>query len=544
MSLTLLLEKLSNNALKYDLISCKNGFTIKENNVFVHSSRDPIEEAFRFITSSNDPAPKGTVYILWGMGLGYHAQMLIDKGYTVIGVEHRKKCIDILKEVFPLENLHAFITGDNLEATIFSSIASLPPEDSHSFIDLVMRNCTPEYPILTLVDKAKHAINSSNLIYSKLMDTWYCNILENLRISAKISLTQMPLDAFHGKKVVICSAGPSLKESLPHLLRLRKKIVLIAVDTALYALVEYGIIPDFVHAVDAKIHNVEDFSCIPDSIFQQIVLLADLTLTPCICEKPWKAIEFLSTEQPIIHPKQGVKYQSIAIIEYLKSQGLNTFGIQTGGSVANSSFHYAIGHGAEQVILIGQDLAYSNNRGHAVGTPYDKEYRMQTSRFNSIDNIHCHKIPCGADAILIKGVDGDTVTADPLLNQFRQWFEVSVSDPENQGLVEICLNASEQGAFFQGWNHKKLSDINFVGEDISPIVFPMHKNNLYELIKPLYQQLCNISLENAVKNKLHKEFFYLEYTMKIKNKPIDENLAYRKLRRIQKNLKKIEEAIL
>ncbi|MGL5722569.1 MAG: motility associated factor glycosyltransferase family protein [Brevinema sp.] len=543
MSMDLLLQNLSRVAQKYDLIPCGDAFTIKDENIFVHSSRNPLEEASRFIETPNLKNAKSTTYILWGMGLGYHAQLLLDQGFTVIGVEHRPKCVAILRETFPLERLHAFVFGDEIESKIFSAIASLPPEQSLCFVDLIMRNCTPQPSTIELADKAKHAIRSSNLIYSKLMDSWYCHILENLLLPHKL-LIKMPLDAFTHKKVLICSAGPSLKESLPHILRLQKQMVIIAVDTAFSALVDYGIIPDFVHAVDAKIHNIGDFADISDEVYQQIVLLADITLSPAVCQKPWKAIEFLCTEQPIDHPQKGLQYQTIALIQYLRTHGLDVFGVQTGGSVATSAFHYALGHGAEQVFLVGQDLAYSNHRGHAVGTPYDKDYRLQTSRLNPIDNIHCHKLPSEGDAILTQGIDEEITIVDPLLNQFRLWFETSVADKENSELFQISVNASEQGAYFKGWKHQKLSSMQYLSEDISPLVSPQYTDSFSSLVEKVYEDLKSISLTSHEQSPLHREFFYLEHISQLTDETVDPALTHRKLKRIQKLLNKIKEVTL
>lgn len=513
----------------FGLIPADDGaFTLKENGLFVHSSRAPLAEALRFI--ENAPIKKGQVFVLWGMGLGYHAQMLIDKGCTVIGVETRPGCVRILKEVFPLDKLYAFIT-ENPKEHIFSAVASLDPREAQGFTDMIMRGSEPSPDAQFAVEKAKHAQFSSNRIYSHLMDSWHHHILLNL--ASIPTLARYPENAFSGMPVLVCSAGPSLKESLPHIKRLRSKLVIIAVDTAFTALVEAGIYPDFLHAVDAKVHNIGDFAGIPDDVFSRTVLLADLTLSSEVLQKPWKHIEILMTAHPIIHPKKGFCFKSIALLEHLTSLGLDICRLQTGGSVATSAFHYALGHGASLVLLVGQDLAYSNHRGHSIGTPYDSEYRCSVSRMKPYDTIPLKKIP--PDAHMVEGI-GAGVLVDPLLSQFRSWFEVSIAD--NLGLKAICINASESGALFKGWKHQKLSQIFLEKYGAAHLPEPVLRANPYQRIV-----LQTLPLWQDEDSPLHREYFYRETLQRIEDKPVDGFSYGRKLKRMHQTLQKIRGAI-
>lgn len=513
----------------FNLIPTADGaFTLKENGTFVHSSRAPLAEARRFI--ENAPIKKGQVFILWGMGLGYHAQLLIDRGCKVIGIETRSECIRALKEVFPLNRLYAFIT-ENPEEHIFSVMASLEPEDAQYFTDVIMRGSEPSPKAQTAVEKAKRAQISSNRIYSHLMDSWHHHILLNL--ASIPTLAMYPKNAFEGIPVLVCSAGPSLKESLPHIKRLRSKLVVLAVDTAFTALVEAGIYPDFLHAVDAKVHNVGDFAGVSDDIFSRTVLLADLTLSPEVMQKPWKHIEVLMTAHPIIHPKKGFCFKSIALLEHLISLGLDICHLQTGGSVATSAFHYALSHGASFILLVGQDLAYSGNRGHAVGTPYDSEYRCSVNRLKPYDTIPLKKIP--PDAYMVEGI-GALVPVDPLLSQFRSWFEVSIAD--NLGLKDVCVNSSESGALFTGWRHQKLSQIFLEAYGSVHLPTPVLSANPYQRAV-----LQTLPLWQDEDSPLHREYFYRENIQKVEDKPIDSFLYGRKLKRMHQTLQKIHGAL-
>lgn len=527
-------ENLNRYAGQFSLIKTQdNNYTIKYNGCYLHSSKFPVLEAQRFIEPLKHCDQSTTIIILWGVGLGYHVELLVQQGFTVIAVELRREIAEIFKTVFPIERLHAFIDNDDPQK-IFDAIVSLPAYQSLNFVELSMRNITFKDQMWTLYEeKGKHALRSTHNIHFHLMESWYCNILQNIQLLDSRNISIIPTTVFCEKKVIICSAGPSLKESLPYLEKIQHSYVIIAVDTALNSLLEYGIIPDFVHAVDAKIHNVTDFVSIEHSIFNKMILIADISVHPIIVSQPWKTIAFVSTGQPVNHPKKGLYIHRIELLNFLMSYGIKFPELQTGGSVATSAFHYALSHGAEKIIMIGQDLAYTNYRGHAVGTTYDRQYRSNTNRLKTLETIHAHKLP----DFYAQGIDGQLVLVDPLLEQFRHWFEMSVVFCKEENLHNKVINGSENGAFFNSWSHEKLSIIENNNNNISINktfdFFLNPKINLTILFEKLYIEWADFLLDSHQKNLLH-EYFYSECTQLLKGDSHNEFLYSRKYKRLKK----------
>ncbi|MGL4367267.1 MAG: motility associated factor glycosyltransferase family protein [Brevinemataceae bacterium] len=497
-------------------------FTLKENSKYIHSTRSPLREAERLIENINYPV-KGTVIILWGTGLGYHVEMLLNKGYQIIAVETRPKTKEIFQQIFPISKLVGFIESE--ETNIFDTITGLPIETANKFIDIVMRGMEIPPHMFELAEQAKNAMRSTHRIQSFLIDSWYNNILVNLSMidcrRIGISFTSI----FHNQEIIICSAGPSLKESLPFIKKLQNQCIILSVDTALTSLLEYGIIPDYVHAVDAKIHNINDFNSISDDVFSQMTLIADITLSPQIVRLPWKRILFTCTVQPICEENSSL-YKRIKLLKYLWEHGIRFPELQTGGSVANSAFHAGIYFGAAKVTLAGQDLAYSNHRGHSTGSPYDYTYRLETNRLNSLDTIHIKKVPFDSP---VKAI-GNTITfSDPLLIQFRKWFEHSLK--QNPKLHHILLNASEQGAYFEGWNHKSLAEYIPSSQKFDiPVVFEAYD---FISISAVIRSLFDEELLPNSSNIIIREYFYKE-----QEKCEDHKLLARKIKRFQKILEK------
>ena len=432
-------------------------YTIQYDNKYIHSSRFPIKEAQKLINTlpNIDQHNKNkTLIIAWGTGLGYHIEMLIEQGYHVLAIEFRPSIAKIFQQVFPTEKLIGFITNTTTHE-LFDFLVALDTTQYQNFIDLPMLGLAIPTELYKQSKQGKNAILSQHSLHCALIESWYYNIITNISLSIHpyIGYTHDPI--FKNQTLVICSAGPSLKESLPYLKKNRDKITLLAVDTALLSLVQADIIPDFVHSVDAKIHNIADFRGISSSIFQQISLLADITLDPQVTNLPWKEVLFLSTSHPIKQNQEYVLKRTV-LQQYLWDNRIRFPETQTGGSVATSAFYLGIAYQAKKILLVGQDLAYTNNRGHAVGSPYDMEYRLQSSRTNTLETIHLNKIPFHNKKIL--AIDQSYTYTDNLLAQFKSWFEVTLKD--NPPLSAIAINASENGALFQHWIHTPLSQYN------------------------------------------------------------------------------------
>jgi len=505
-----------------DLIPTLDGaFTLKENNRYVHSQRAPLKEASRLIEKYKNLDSNSTVFILWGIGLGYHVELLYNLGFQIIAIETRPKLAKLFKQTFPISKLLGFIEQD--ETKLFDIIVNLKSDKVLNFIEITMQGIEISRKYIHLYKKGIYALQSSHRIHKYLMEEWYCNILRNLSILEKknIGYTKFPL--FQDQDLVICSAGPSLRESLPYLKINQKNIIILVVDTALQSLLQFGIIPDYVCAIDSKIHNINDFAGISKEILQQITLIADITVNHQISKLNWKNILFTTTVQGI-NTKKGVEFQNINLMKYLEKYQIHLPKVQTGGSVSNSAFHIGIIYQAERIFLVGQDLSNSNYRGHATGSPYDINYRSNCNRLISIESIHMHKISFSYPVISNKKT---TTYTDPLLIQFKEWFEYSIYD--NPQLKNTCINATEDGVIFQNWINKPLSKIQFTTKkkniNIPIISYPK------KIIDEIYINLSQINITYMTKNELIDEYFYNE-----KYNSYKEFKVLRKIKRLKKIL--------
>lgn len=508
------------------LISTPDGaFTFKEQNRFIHSSRAPIKEAQRLIQKMPSHCKEKTLIIAWGTGLGYHIESLVNQGNKVLAIELRPQVADLFSQIFSIDKLVGFITTDH-PSHIFDLMIQLEEYGFQQFIEIGMLGVSVPITLNQQIQQGKTALLSFHHIYKALMESWYHNILTNISSLEHSHITYTHDPIFDQQYLVICSAGSSLKESLPFLKEYESKLTILAVDTALLSIIQAGIIPDYVHSVDAKIHNISDFRGISHDVLSQITLIADISLDPQIIALPWEKVLLTST----VHPTNNTLKRT-ALQQYLWDHSIRFPELQTGGSVATSALHAGIFYKAKKILLVGQDLSYSQYRGHAVGSPYDMEYRLKTSRLNSIDTIHIRRIPF--DGKELPSIRGQVTITDPLLLQYKEWFETSA---KNNQINHIITNASEDGVILQHWNHQPLSSSSYL-KDLPNKYYPSYNSLSYPLttIKNILKKIQDTPIDFTNNQALSKEFFYKEHS----SDTIDSITLEKKTYKINKRLQRL-----
>lgn len=160
---------------------------------------------------------------------------------------------------------------------------------------------------------------------------------------------------FAGKPAVVAAAGPSLDKQLPLLRAYRDRVVVIAIGQTLKALRSAGIEPDLVHVLESK-----DVSQQLTGAGETSELIVALTpdAHPAIYDVPARAIFTATTGSS---PMGGW---------IAKATGETRF-TMGGGTVAQGAVGLAVMMGCSPILLIGQDLAFTDGRAYAKGSAYD-----------------------------------------------------------------------------------------------------------------------------------------------------------------------------
>ena len=101
---------------------------------------------------------------------------------------------------------------------------------------------------------------------------WNNNLLKNLSQVIKNPGFNYFFNYFQNKPIIIVSAGPSLNKNIKVLKEAKDRAVIIAVSTALKALLSENIIPDIVTIIDADEKMIDHFEGIDKARLKEVIL--------------------------------------------------------------------------------------------------------------------------------------------------------------------------------------------------------------------------------------------------------------------------------
>jgi hypothetical protein len=152
--------------------------------------------------------------------------------------------------------------------------------------------------------------------------------------------------------------------------------------------------------------------------------------------------------------------------------------VRIGPSIANTAFDLACKLGADPIIFVGQDLAFTNDATHAEGTHLRGVRGFDYSISNPV-----HKLSEATDSPekqslrrlkWVEGPDGDKVQTDSKMLSYLHWFEERVHE---LGDTRTVINATEGGALIRGTKVLTLEETlrRFCQEDISISIQNIHR---------------------------------------------------------------------
>lgn len=271
---------------------------------------------------------------------------------------------------------------------------------------------------------------------------------------------------------VLISAGPSLDKNIEELRRAKNHLFLIAVDTAVKPLLKRGILPDVFITLDGRkpLDLLEGAQMLP-------VVSNSVARYELLDRQKGKRIFFFDGYQLPL----DLYFQNDKILP----------GVAVGGSVACSGFSLLYKMGFETVILVGQDLAYTDNKSHADGTFQEKMPLENTEHM-----------------IRVKGNYQDTVPTLTNLKIYLDWFASYIKGAKEHGNFRV-INATEGGAFIEGTELMSLKDAldECIGEEIdfAGLVDTMESAFTEEEKKKAFDYLREIPKQFEALEKLAKQ---------------------------------------
>lgn len=277
---------------------------------------------------------------------------------------------------------------------------------------------------------------------------------------------------YEGYPAIIVASGPSLDKNIDDLKAAQGKALIIACDASYRICLEHGIIPDVIASIERGVETYDAFY--KDRIFDpNLVLLAPSLLWPKIHEEfPGKQI--LITKNP-----RGLEgwWQKMFPTEIY---------LNTGHSCATLAIAFARWAGCENVILVGQDLAFTDEKKHSD--------RVHSDSFGT-ENLLSEEEKQQKE-LWVEDVHGGMVRTCAVFNLFRHYIE------ETTMMKGTIIDATEGGALIHGAKLMTLKDA-VAGYCTKEIKF--------------YLRDCIIDADTAQENYLMKYEEVLEKTDQMMN---------------------------
>ena len=422
--------------------------SIKKNNFWYHSRRDPYREARRILQQAVFLNKSHIIFL--GAGLGYLIEEAL-KSKRFSSLLLIEPDVEILFYV-----LSRIATSENVQNSTFSIFipSQKKNEDFDSLFPYLRGKSALElhihahsaslqaFPTTYLPLKVslvrlieKRMINQATLI--KFQKIWNKNILLNVKeINAGGYLKNLMKTNIE-KTIILAGAGPSLSHHTDELHKYRDKFLLFAVDTAYIPLLKVGIIPDVVFSSDPQWIN---HHYVLDSRVSESIWVLDPTVCPAIPH-------WLSYNKATMFWWDNPFYLDEFLRE--KSRGI----VSHGGSVSTNAFDVACRVGSDNIILVGQDLSFTDSKAHAKGSVLEEMIFIQVNRFQTME-LHNYKQLTALPPIKVYSTNKKeqyTFTNAKLM-VYIEWFEAQATKYQQINTKPRLMHADPRGVLLSGFD--------------------------------------------------------------------------------------------
>ncbi len=431
------------------LIDTGRGSSVFYNKRHLYNPREPIERAV--LRAKQIQLQTDTLYILNSPLLFYGVSEIIENlpsGSHII-------CFEISESLYRLSKDN--IPDSILESKILTFISSTNKNNIYSRInDLGIWNFrrvkainlsggyslhSEEYKnILEHIDNSIQDYWKNRMTLVHMAPLWIKNIFLNLlKLNNKKDIPLTNIFPNTNCPVLVAGAGESLENSIGFIKKQRNYIKILAVDTAVSTLLENGINPDYIVAVDAQIYNLYDFYKVKN---MNIPLFFDITGYPGILSVlKGNITAFISN------------FANTKLLDRLEKYKLLPKRLPALGSVGITALHIALEITENTVFFTGLDFSYKIGKSHANGSPGHFLTLSTTNRFKPLEQPELYY---SRPLIHTKDKHGNPCITDLILSSYAK-LKVSTFK-ENNRLKDIGIGGLYNGSNFQ--NTSEITSIN------------------------------------------------------------------------------------
>ncbi|MAE62567.1 MAG: hypothetical protein CMJ49_14565 [Planctomycetaceae bacterium] len=397
----------------------------------------PIDEAKRLADTAD--LNEHAVIVVLGFGLGYHVAQLADRlgdqGMLVIvepserllrsvleRVDHSgwlggARCVWMVGEVGAAEvtqrlERHSPLIGQGVQFVMHPPTRQLHAEGLKRFTDHLS-----QFVAYCRTNLATAMVNSPRTCE---------NLANNLGRYAAGSTIDELRDAAAGYPAVLVSAGPSLARNVHRLTEpgVRDRVVIIAVQTTLKPLLDRGVRPHFVTALDYHEISRQFYEGLPR--LDDVTLIADPKANKTILDQ---------------YPGPVRTFASNFLDTLLGEMRREMDALRSGSTVAHLSVYLAQYLGCDPIVLIGQDLGFSDGLYYCPGTAIHDVWAPELNAFNTLEMMEWRRIARHkAHLHRLEDQSGKPIFSDEQMITYLRQFERDFADAG-----QTVIDATEGG---------------------------------------------------------------------------------------------------
>jgi len=421
--------------------------TARLQGAYLHSRYDPVKEARRIVAKGAIAAPSAAAVL--GFGLGYLTQAFSEThpGKPMIVIEEhpgrfrQALAARDLRTVLANPNI-TWCIGEKAQAVMERleqlplsklSIFRLPGVQAGSYYRRI------ETLLCSVLDRRNVNINTLR----RFGDLWVRNLLSNLGTFITSPGIRAGEKRFSDFPALVLAAGPSLDEVIPDLKELRRRCLIVAVDTS-YRFCRYqGVEPDFLVTVDPQYWNSRHLDWLPSS---GTLLVSESSAHPRI-------FRLANSREDETYYVSSFFPLGTYIEELIGKRGL----IGAGGSVATTAWDLCRFLGCSPIYMAGLDLGFPGKRTHARGAFFEESMHGHSTRFHTAERMNFEYLH-QAQPTALKNYAGGLTLTDRRMLIYKSWFENQIrQQQERDGSPTYSLAA--QGIAIEGMEHLRPQEL-------------------------------------------------------------------------------------
>lgn len=414
--------------------------TATENGTALHSTYAPVKEAQRTASQKLDDGK--TILAFCSSGLGYlpneMAKVHPDKTFFIIepDIMHFLGSLAFIDwtPVFSLEKCILLVNAPAETSVTLLQAAGKEKQVQFFFQQAQIKHASGYFTeLFTLFRQNQHKDEINQNTLERFSGLWLRNSCRNLEKYQELDGVSIYFGKARGKiPAVILAAGPTLEHILPYLAEIKKRSIIICVDTALKACLRHDIEPDFIVLGDPQYYAAKHINGLhsPSS-----VLITEIAAYPSVFR---------------LDCRKKVLFSSIFPLgKYMESRTGSKGLLCSGGSVSTTAWDFALALDPEAIYMAGLDLGFPQNKTHIKGSTFEERSHTDSTRIKPAETALINLL-LSAKNEKAEDFNGQKIITDSRMRIFAWWFETKIKQVSESSKPVKTYTFSKDGLFING----------------------------------------------------------------------------------------------